>query len=181
MPKLVILIKNMTSPECIECVKEIFMRLCIKYISVERGEVLLSENITLLKKTELAEMLLKVNFQLVDYTQHLTLEKIKIYIHAWEDTPREETKMIRAKFLEKKLENSYSNIKRFFRNNEGIPICTYGENYLVNRGKHLLKNTNYTITEISQILNYTRREYFCKQFKTITGMRPSEYRNSQEK
>jgi len=42
--------------------------------------------------------------------------------------------------------------------------------------KSLLLSTEYTINEISEILNYTNDTQFMRQFKSKTGMTPSKYR-----
>lgn len=46
----------------------------------------------------------------------------------------------------------------------------------IERVKYLLKNTNYTVTDISRELNYENEFQLYRQFKTITGMTTLEYR-----
>lgn len=41
-----------------------------------------------------------------------------------------------------------------------------------------LRNSNYSIIEISQSVGYSNQFYFSKEFKRIVGMTPSEYRNN---
>ena len=48
----------------------------------------------------------------------------------------------------------------------------------VQYAKQLLNSTNYTISEISNILNYSCDTQFIKQFKTVTKMTPREYRKN---
>ncbi|WP_163177760.1 AraC family transcriptional regulator [Bacteroides sp. 51] len=43
--------------------------------------------------------------------------------------------------------------------------------------KVLLKNSNKTIAEISEELNFSSPSFFCRLFKTHAGMSPMEYRN----
>ena len=44
--------------------------------------------------------------------------------------------------------------------------------------KKYLREDNYNITQISEILGYNSIHYFSRQFKKITGMTPTQYANS---
>lgn len=46
------------------------------------------------------------------------------------------------------------------------------------KAKVLLRNCDFTITQISEMLGYNSIHYFSKRFKIVTGMSPSEYINS---
>lgn len=57
---------------------------------------------------------------------------------------------------------------------------TTPQNYILNlritSAKNLLCTTDYKITEISQLVGFTDSMYFCKRFKKITGVAPTDYR-----
>ena len=44
--------------------------------------------------------------------------------------------------------------------------------------KQLLSSSNYSVKEISDMLNYSSDTQYIKQFKLITNMTPSEYRKA---
>lgn len=46
----------------------------------------------------------------------------------------------------------------------------------IERAKYLLKNTNYTVTDIARELNYENEVQLYRQFKNTTGMTALEYR-----
>lgn len=48
---------------------------------------------------------------------------------------------------------------------------------LMSDSKHLLKNTNEAIKQISDLLNFPNQSYFGKWFKNLTGISPLDYRN----
>lgn len=51
-------------------------------------------------------------------------------------------------------------------------------NSRVEYSKQLLSSSNYSVREISEMLNYKNDTQFMKQFKLITNMTPSEYRKN---
>lgn len=57
---------------------------------------------------------------------------------------------------------------------------TTPQNYILNtriaNSKNLLVTTNYKIMEISQLVGFADSMYFCKRFKKIVGITPTEYR-----
>lgn len=63
-------------------------------------------------------------------------------------------------------------LKRFSGKTAGSLIAEY----LVNRAKVLLRKPNYTIQQITYILNFSDQSAFGKFFKKHTGMTPKEYR-----
>lgn len=65
-----------------------------------------------------------------------------------------------------------------FRNNLGCTVTGYVNEQRIKRAKELLKQSNNSICNIAEkvgIYNYT---YFCKLFKKLSGVTPTEYRKN---
>ncbi len=58
-------------------------------------------------------------------------------------------------------------------------FTSYLTNFRVNEAKKLLKNRNISVKDVGMQVGYYDSNYFAKVFKRITGMIPSEYRDSQ--
>lgn len=63
-----------------------------------------------------------------------------------------------------------------FKTETGMSFSDYLIKARINSAKDLLKNSNYSINEISRIVGYTDAKYFSKLFSKITGVKPTEYR-----
>jgi AraC-like DNA-binding protein len=50
-----------------------------------------------------------------------------------------------------------------------------------NMARHLLTSTNQNVTQIAKKVGYENIYHFCKQFKKITAMSPSSYRDTKPK
>lgn len=60
----------------------------------------------------------------------------------------------------------------------GKSALTWINNHVILEAKALLKSTDYTVLQISDILNFPTQSFFGKFFKRHTGMSPVEYRRS---
>ena len=54
----------------------------------------------------------------------------------------------------------------------------YFINLKIDLAKKYLREDNYNISQISEILGYSGIHYFSRQFKKATGMSPTEYSTS---
>jgi two-component system, response regulator YesN len=58
-------------------------------------------------------------------------------------------------------------------------FTTYLTHFRMNEAKRLLQNQEMNVKDVSALVGYSDSNYFSKVFKRITGMIPSEFRDSQ--
>lgn len=63
-----------------------------------------------------------------------------------------------------------------FKECTGVNFVNYLKTIRINEAKHLLKETDARILEISRKVGYENEKHFMKTFKAICGVSPSEYR-----
>ncbi|MBW6409587.1 response regulator transcription factor [Clostridium weizhouense] len=64
-----------------------------------------------------------------------------------------------------------------FKKYVGVNFNKYLTNLKIKEAKSVLKKTNVTINDLAFNLGYNEPNYFCKVFKKIAGITPSEYRD----
>lgn len=69
-------------------------------------------------------------------------------------------------------------LKNCFRDMYGKPLYTWYREYKFHRAKELIKNTNYPIAKIANMVGYKSSSKFSKAFKKEMGMLPSSYRKN---
>jgi AraC-like DNA-binding protein/mannose-6-phosphate isomerase-like protein (cupin superfamily) len=69
-------------------------------------------------------------------------------------------------------------LNNIFKSVTGVTILQYIENRRIERAMYLLKNTNESITNISQQLGYYDQYHFSKSFKKAVKESPSQYRKA---
>lgn len=66
-------------------------------------------------------------------------------------------------------------IAKAFRHSFDMGIIEYFISLKINLAKKYLREDNYNISQIAELLGYSAVHYFSRQFKKVTGMSPSEY------
>lgn len=72
-----------------------------------------------------------------------------------------------------------SYLSSYFTSNNSEGFIEYLNKIRIEEATKLLINNNLTISEISGIVGYSDHSYFCKVFKKLKGVSPSQYRRKQ--
>lgn len=162
-------------------VKSELDKLGLHYLKVELGEVNIMENLTTEQHDQLKIGLLKSGLELMDDKKAILIERIKGVIiemvHYAEDRP----KINFSDFLSEKLDHDYTYLANLFSEVTGITIEHYIISHKIERVKELLLYNELTLTEISYMLNYSSVAHLSNQFKKVTGLTPSFFRNLKHK
>ncbi len=174
-------IKYMVSLRCKMVVKSELDKLGLHYLRVELGEVNIMEDITPEQHDQLKAGLLKSGLELMDDKKAILIERIKNLIvemvHYAEDRPKTNF----SDFLSEKLDYDYTYLANLFSEVTGITIEHYIIAHKIERVKELLLYNELTLTEISYMLNYSSVAHLSNQFKKVTGLTPSFFRQLKHK
>lgn len=174
-------IKNMVCDRCILAVRQQLDKLDLPYSHIQLGEVELSGSPSVAKIQALKEPLHALGFELLDDKKSTVVEKIKNTIirlihHADEI---ELTKKISV-ILEEKIKMDYHYLSSLFSAVEGITIEKYVILQRIERAKELLKYDEMSLSEIADKLGYSSVQHLSQQFKKITGLTPTHFKQLKE-
>lgn len=82
---------------------------------------------------------------------------------------------ISLELLSKKYGYSTSYISRYFKKQYGMNYYRYLTEIRIKNAIELLKSTNYSVEKIAQMVGYSSRSQFCKNFKSVKNRTVSEY------
>ena len=82
---------------------------------------------------------------------------------------------IRFDDVVKHVKVSGAALKKAFKHKMGVGVMEYFVHLKIERAKLFIREDNYNFTQISQMLCYEYLNHFTKQFKSKTGMTPTEY------
>lgn len=171
----------MVSLRCKMMVKEELKKLGLHYVIVDLGMVEILEDITETQREQLKENLLKSGLELLDDKKSILIEKIKNVItemiHYSDELPKENY----SDYISKKLNYDYTYLANTFSEVKGITIQQFIIIHKIERVKELLLYNELNLTEISYKLNYSSVAHLSNQFKKITGLSPSFYKQLKKK
>lgn len=177
-----IFIKNMVCLRCKMMVESELQRLGFDPLSIELGEVVFKEELSTLQLSVIDEALHKFGFELLLDKRNQIIEHIKTA--AIDYVFRENDHQQRSNFsdyLEKKLLKDYTYLSNFFSEIEGITIEKHLINLKIERVKELLVYDELTLSEIAHKLGYSSVAYLSNQFKKITGLTPTFFKELKDK
>jgi AraC family transcriptional regulator len=172
-------IKNMVCNRCVMIVGQRLAAHSIAYSKVELGEVTLNSPVTDEQFFSLKADLQSLGFELLNDRKASLVTQIKSaiirYIHG-EDTEEMNKKL--SVLLSEKLGVDYNYLSALFSSVEGITIEKYVILQRIERAKELLAYNELSLSEIADILSYSSVQHLSQQFKKVTGLTPSQYKES---
>lgn len=171
----------MVCNRCIKVVKEEFEKLGIKIEEIELGRVSVSKNITNNQLSSITEVLYKNGFELIDDKKSKIIDKIKTLIIEKIHHTKDIAESINSSdFISREIGYDYSYLSKLFSSVEGITIEKYIINQKIEKTKELLVYNELSLSEISYQLGYSSVQHLSNQFKKITGLTPSHFKNLKE-
>lgn len=174
-------IKYMVSTRCKMVVKDELKKMGIHFVMVDLGEVEIMENISDVKRAQLKAALLTSGLELMDDKRAVLIEKIKNVIIEMVHYTDELPKVNYSDYISEKLHHDYTYLSNIFSEVKGITIQQFIIVHKIERAKELLLYDEMNLTEISYVLNYSSVAHLSNQFKKVTGLSPSHFKQLKDK
>lgn len=164
---------------CIRCkmvVKEELTKLGLHYTSVELGEAEVLEKISTEQHDQISAALLKWGLELMDDKKSVLIQKIKNVIVELVHYSEEPLAINFSEFLSQKLNHDYTYLANLFSEVQGTTIEKFLIAHKIERVKELLVYDELNLTEIAYKMHYSSVAHLSAQFKKITGLTPSHFK-----
>jgi AraC-like DNA-binding protein len=167
----------MVSKRCKMVVKQELKKLGLHFIVVDLGEIEIMEDITDAQREELKNALLASGLELMDDMRAVLIEKIVTIIVEMVHYSDELPKINYSDYISEKLNYDYTYLSNLFSQVKGITIQQFIINHKIELVKELLLYDEMNLTEISYRLQYSSVAHLSNQFKKVTGLTPSKYKD----
>jgi AraC-like DNA-binding protein len=157
-------------------VKEELNKLGLHFITIELGEVEIMENIYPEMWEQIKTALLLSGLELMDNKKAMLIERIKIAIVEMIHYAEEMPKIKNSNYLSGLLKHDYTYLSNLFSEATGTTIEHYIIAHKIERVKELLLYDELNLTEISYQLNYSSVAHLSYQFKKVTGLTPTFFK-----
>jgi len=162
-------------------VKSEMEKLGVHYTIVELGEAEIREDISTEQMDRLSVALRKTGLELMDDKKSILVEKIKAVIIELVHYNEEQIKINLSDYLSEKLNHNYTYLSNLFSEVKGTSIEKFYLTHKIEKVKELLVYDELNLTEIADKLHYSSVAHLSNQFKKMTGLTPSHFKNLKHK
>jgi AraC-like DNA-binding protein len=150
-------------------------------VILDLGTIEMLEDLTPEHRNALKLALLKSGLELIDDKKAVLIEKIKNIIIEMVHYTDELPKVNYSDYISEKLNLDYTHISKIFSEIKGITIEQFIIAHKIERVKELLLHDELNLTQISYMLNYSSVSHLSRQFKKVTGLTPSFFKQLKDK
>ena len=171
-------LKNMICKCCVSYLREKLEAEGVVVVEISLGQLSIElENEQTLLITE--KIISEMGFEIIKNRDLVLVEQIKMAIIDLVHHLNNANSVIRkSDYLVEKLGMSYPHLSKTFSQHESITLEKYIILQKIEKIKELIDGEEYSMSEISYLMDYSSIQHLSAQFKTITGLTPSDYKKS---
>lgn len=166
----------MVCNRCIMVVQNELDKLGLVAKNIKLGEVTLERELTKEERSKLEKTLVPLGFEVIDDRKSRIIEKIKNIIIDLVHHQDNDAKTNLSDVLSNGLHHDYNYLSSLFSEVEGTTVEKYFIAQKIEKVKELLVYDELSLSEIAIRLNYSSVSYLSNQFKKITGLTPSYFK-----
>ncbi|QEM06145.1 helix-turn-helix transcriptional regulator [Mucilaginibacter rubeus] len=175
---MILHIKNMVCDRCIMVVKQQIDNHNFLVSDISLGEVQFHPEPNEEQMQQIASSLKILGFEIIDKERDQLVEKIKNtvikLVHHSDLTGVYQTL---SSILAETLQMDYSYLSRVFSDHEDVTIEKFIIQQKIAKVKELLQYGELNMNEIAHMMGYSSNAHLSNQFKSITGLTPSQYKS----
>ena len=176
MQKTQLRIKNMVCDRCKMAVEQVLKDVDLTPERIDLGEVWVSDVPTEAQLAQLKTRLEALGFELLDDQRQQMIERMKTAIIALVHHHQGNKTLNLSVYLSQLLHRDYSALSKLFSEVTGLTIERYFIMQRIERVKELIRYDELTLTEIAYQMNYSSVAHLSSQFRSVTGMTPTQFR-----
>jgi len=171
----------MVSIRCIMAVKAVLKNIGLHFIVVDLGEVEIMEDLSDEVLQTLRVDLHDIGLELMDDKKAILIEKTKNVIIEMIHNSDEVPKVNYSEYISEKLAYDYTYLSNMFSEVKGITIQQFIISHKIERIKELIIYDELSISEIAWKMHYSSVAHLSNQFKKMTGLTPSHFKQLKKK
>ncbi len=173
-------IRNMVCNRCIMVVEQQMDKWKLPVSHIALGEVTTTAPISDKQLDTIRKDLEALGFGLIDDKRQQTVERVKTAIIKLIYQKDLIQKINLSMWLEEELNEDYAHLSAWFSELESTTIEKFFITQKIERVKELLRYEELTLSQIADQMHYSSVAYLSNQFKKVTGISPSQYKQSPE-
>lgn len=171
----------MVSLRCKMVVKKVLTEMGIHFVIIELGVVETMEELTADQRLKLKKTLHRSGLELMDDKKAELIQQVKELILVFINNEKDGQKVSFTVYLSEHTKHDYPYLSSLFFEVQGISIQQYMIIQKIERIKELIIYGELSITEIAWKMDYSSVAHLSNQFKKITGLTLTHFRQLKDK
>lgn len=171
-----VFVKNMVCHRCILAVEQIFESMNYTLLSIQLGEVEVKEEISTVDLDKVSQQLVEIGFELLNDKERQVVTKIKSLLIELLQKEQVILETPLSLYLTTKTQLDYLYLTQLFSQMESTTIEQYFIALKIEKVKELLLYDELSLKEIAFRLRYSSVAHLSTQFKKMTGMTPTAFK-----
>ena len=181
MESTAIYVKNMVCDRCKLAVAKVLRDVGLTPIDIRLGVVTVAGRLGESEIRRLRPALRALGFDLLEDRQKQTVERIRSAVIELVHYRDGKSDVNLSEYLSSSLGIDYSVLSKLFSESEGMTIERYFILQKIERVKELLFYGEMSLGEIAFKMNYSSTAHLSAQFKSVTGMTPTQFKTTGRK
>lgn len=171
----------MVCDRCVMTVREVLEDLGYQVDLISLGRAEIKEEPDDDQVWEIDQKLREKGFELIKENSKALIEEVKAHLISYlEHIENEDNPEKLSVYLSENLHHNYSYLSNRFSQETDTTIEQHFIHLKIERVKELLTYKEMTLSEIAWKLNYSSVQYLSNQFKKVTGMSVTAFKNKDE-
>lgn len=145
---------------------------------VELGSAEVKSTISPTTLSQIKSRLEQLGFELLDDKESALVEKVKNLVVDLIHSKDNQFSGNLSDYISSEIPKDYGTVSQLFSQTQGTTIEQFYILQKTERVKELLSYGEENLNEIADRLNYSSPSHLSRQFKSVTGMTPSEFRKT---
>jgi len=172
-----IYIKNMVCIRCQMAVKNELEKLGLHLTKIELGEAEIMEDLSIEQRDNLSISLKNIGLELMEDRKNILADKVKTAIIDLLHYTDHQIKINLPDYLSERVFHNYAFLSKLFSEVKGTTIEKFYLSQKLDKVKELLVYDELNLTDIAYKLHYSSVAHLSNQFKKMTGLTPSHFKN----
>jgi AraC family transcriptional regulator len=170
-------IKNMVCDRCKMVIADLFKKIGLPVKSIELGEVETLDELAPEQLQIIEKKLKTVGFELIDDKRKQIVQRIKTIIIELVQNQSEVLKKInQSAYIAENIGRDYKYLTTLFSEVEGTTIEHFLIIQKIEKVKEFLVYDELSLSQIADMMYYSSVQHLSMQFKKITGLTPSHFK-----
>lgn len=168
----------MVCQRCITAINDQLISIGIRPTRVSLGEVFLNSNDILDQKSRIEQVLQSQGFSLLEHRDEITTREVKQLVSETYNGVFDFPYQFRfSNLVTKHFNRDYDTISSLFSRTEHVTLEKYIIDYRIEKVKEFLVYSSESLESIAFKLGFSSAPHLSRQFKNVTGMNPSHFKN----